>query len=158
MKPYHWMMSAVVSVALAGCAATPEPEMTPMEIQSIQTRTFETPKEVAFPSVVSVFQDLGYSIQTADIASGLISAESASENTPWLTVLTGQSQVNQTRATAFVEEIRDDTSVRLNFVETEETSSAYGRTDRNDRPIHDAELYQNAFERIENAIFIREGQ
>lgn len=158
MKAYQWMLVAGVSLAMAGCAVSPEPQKTPMEIQSMQTRTFDTPKEVAFPSVVSVFQDLGYSIQTADIASGLISADSASENSPWLTAFTGQSQVRQTRATAFVEEIRDDTSVRLNFVESQETSSAYGRSDRNDTPIHDAELYQNAFERIENAIFVREGR
>jgi hypothetical protein len=36
-----------------------------------------------------------------------------------------------------------------------ETSSGYGRSNRNDKPILDAAVYQNAFERLENAIFVR---
>ena len=65
------------------------------------------------------------------------------------------AHVSQTKATAFVEQIGSKTRARLNFVEVNQTSSEYGQTSRHDTPILDAKLYQNAFEKIENAIFIR---
>lgn len=141
---------------LSGCAQlVQQPSMTPLEIQSMQTRSYEYPKDVVFPSTVSVFLDLGYSIVSADIVTGLIAAESSAKNNPALTFWTGMTEVSQTRATAFVEEIRGVSSVRLNFVEKRESSSEHGRSDRSDTPILDADVYQNAFERIENAIFVR---
>ncbi|WP_445003002.1 hypothetical protein [Halomonas mongoliensis] len=145
-----------IAILVSGCAQTAQqPSMTPLEIQSMQTRSYEHSKDVVFPSTISVFQDLGYSIVSADMATGLISAESSAENNPMLTFWTGMTEVNQTRATAFVEEIRGESTVRLNFVEKRESSSAYGRSDRRDTPILNADIYQNAFERIENAIFVR---
>src|SRR5690554_738324 len=144
------------AILLSGCVQTAQqPNMTPLEIQSMQTRSYEHSKDVVFPSTISVFQDLGYSIVSADMTTGLISAESSAENNPMLTFWTGMTEVNQTRATAFIEEIRGDSTVRLNFVEKMESSSAYGRSDRRDTPILNADIYQNAFERIENAIFVR---
>ncbi|WP_404377388.1 hypothetical protein [Vreelandella aquamarina] len=145
-----------IAIFVSGCAQTAQkPSMTPLEIQSMQTRSYENSKDVVFPSVMSVFQDLGYSIVSADMQTGLIAAESSAENSPMLTFLTGMTQVNQTRATAFVEEIRDTSTVRLNFVEKSESSSVYGRSDRSDTPILNSDVYQNAFERIESAIFVR---
>ena len=66
-----------------------------------------------------------------------------------------RSKTNQTRATAYIERIKSKTVVRLNFVTKQETSSGWGQTNRSDKPILDVTIYQNAFERIENAIFIR---
>ena len=150
------LMSSVLAPLLAGCAANSSaPEMTPLEIQSMQTRSFEYPKDIVFRSVVSVFQDLGYTLQGADLDTGLISAESAAESDSWFQAWTGSSKVEHTRASAFVEQIGDETRVRLNFVEVEKTSSAWGRDDRNDTPVLEVGIYQNAFERIENAIFVR---
>ncbi|MFO7818272.1 MAG: hypothetical protein R6V39_11430 [Desulfovibrionales bacterium] len=146
----------LMAILLTGCAQTAQqPSMTPLEIQSLQTRSYENSKDVVFPSTMSVFQDLGYSIVSADMATGLISAESSAENNPMLTFWTGMTQVSQTRATAIIEEIRGSSTVRLSFVEKEESSSAYGRSDRRDTPILNADIYQNAFERIESAIFVR---
>ncbi|MGM1054128.1 MAG: hypothetical protein ACQEXO_17330 [Pseudomonadota bacterium] len=146
----------LMAILLTGCAQTAQqPSMTPLEIQSLQTRSYEHSKDVVFPSTMSVFQDLGYSIVSADMATGLISAESSAENNPMLTFWTGMTQVSQTRATAIIEEIRGASTVRLSFVEKEESSSAYGRSDRRDTPILNADIYQNAFERIESAIFVR---
>ena len=65
------------------------------------------------------------------------------------------AQNTQTAATAFIEEIGGTTKVRLNFVTKTKTSTAYGREDQRDTPILSAEVYQNAFERVESAIFIR---
>ena len=130
--------------------------MTPLEIQSIQTRDYEFAKEIVFRSVVSVFQDLGYSITNADLNSGLISAESASKDTTdVLTAFGGFTKVSQTKATAFVEKIGSTTKVRLNLVETQILSGAYGQSNRNDKAMLETALYQSAFEKIENAIFIR---
>ena len=147
----------IVVLLVVGCVTT-APEMTPLELQSIQTRTYEEPKEVVFPSVVSVFQDLGYTIQSADLHSGLITSESAAASDSWHRFWTGQSRVEQTRATAFVERIGDQTSVRLNFVAVDERSGGWGQRDRRDTPITDAGAYQNAFERVETAIFVRSGR
>ncbi|MBC6428217.1 MAG: hypothetical protein GDA55_03165 [Cellvibrionales bacterium] len=143
---------------LGACALEPPPPaMTPLQIQTLQTRQYENDKDVVFASVVSVFQDLGYSIKGADKDTGFISAESATTGgaADFLDLLFDQAQSSQTFATAFVERIGDKTSVRLNFVTRHESSSEYGQNRRHDSPILDAETYQNAFERIENAIFVR---
>lgn len=140
---------------ISGCATT-APELTPMEIQSMQTRSFEEEKSIVFGSVVSVFQDLGYQIDSADLATGLITSESPADSvSSWATALTGMRQVTQTRATAFVEEVGARVNVRLNFLVMNQLSGGYGQSDRQDQPITDVEIYQNAFERIENAIFVR---
>ena len=56
------------------------PQLTPLEIQSLQTRSFDHGYNVTFRSVVSVFQDLGYIIKSADIETGFIQADGASES------------------------------------------------------------------------------
>jgi len=137
-----------------GCAMNKAPELTPMQIQALQTRDFTSTKNVVFPSVISVFQDLGYTIKNADKDTGIIMAESAAKSDSTSRFF-GVSSVSQTAATAFVEEIGKSTKVRLNFVTSNNKSYGYGQTDREDTPILDAPTYQNAFERIENAIFVR---
>ena len=140
-----------------GCEMRDTPKMTPMEIQSLQTRDFESSKDIVFPSVVSVFQDIGYTITSADIATGLVVAESTADSNFASKFWLGISNVKQTKANAFIEEIGDMTKVRINFVNTQTTSDWYGQSDRQDNQILDAEPYRNAFEKIENAIFVRSG-
>ena len=142
-------------MALLTACMQQAPTMTPLEIQSMQTRSFNATYNVTFSSTMSVFQDLGYTVNSADKDTGLISAESATDSSAAALFWTGTSVTNQTKATAFIEKIRGKTLVRLNFVQKVETSSGYGRQDRNDKPILDTQIYQNAFERIENAIFLR---
>ncbi len=145
---------------VSACAGSPKPTMTPLEIQALQTREFETTKEVAFSSVMSVFQDLGYTVESADKDTGFITAFSASDtHRDWL--LTGNQYTTQTRATAFVERITPETAtpqvsrVRLNFLTGTEASAWYGQKSKQDRQILDHVVYQTAFEKIENAIFVR---
>jgi hypothetical protein len=128
--------------------------MTPLEIQALQTRDYSSPKGIVFPSVISVFQDLGYTIKNADKDTGIIMAESAAQSDGTARFF-GVTSVTQTAATAFVEEIGKITKVRLNFVTVNNKSFGYGQTDRQDTPILDAMTYTNAFEKIENAIFVR---
>jgi hypothetical protein len=148
------LLTAFTMALLTACMQQ-APTMTPLEIQSMQTRSFNATYNVTFSSTMSVFQDLGYTVNSADKDTGLISAESATDSSAAALFWTGTSVTNQTKATAFIEKIRGKTLVRLNFVQKVETSSGYGRQDRNDKPILDTQIYQNAFERIENAIFLR---
>ena len=145
---------------LSSCVPPPpEPTLTPLEIQSLQSREFETNKDIAFASVISVFQDLGYIITSADKPTGFITATSAIEdNTNAAEIFFfSRTSASQTAATAVVEPFLDRTRVRLNFVVKQEKSSYYGQSIKRDEPILKAEVYQNAFERIENAIFVRSG-
>lgn len=155
---YRFILLTVISPTLLFGCATSEPQLTPLEIQSMQTRQFEAPKDIVFPSTVSVFQNLGYTLQSADLETGIITAESAADSNSWYLALTGSSRVEQTRATAFVEERGAAATVRLNFVEVEKTSGAWGQSDRDDTPILNAAIYQNAFERIDTAVFTRSAE
>lgn len=155
MKNLFKLIFVGCTLILASCASNQAPQMTPLELQSLQSRDFEAQKDVVFPSVVSVFQDLGYTISNADIASGLISAESSTDTNVGFKILTGSSLTTQTKATGFIEAIGDKTRVRLNFVTVKQTSSGWGQNDRNDTPILDAKIYENAFEKVGSAIFLR---
>lgn len=154
MKPIKFAIIGLVLV-LAGCVTTSGPTLTPLEIQSLQTREYEQGKDIVFPSVLSVFQDLGYTVKSADKNTGLITAESPAKSDAASKFWLGVSKVSQTSATAFVEEIGKITKVRLNFVTSNKKSYGHGQSDRQDTPILNAEVYKNAFERIENAIFVR---
>ena len=78
-----------------------------------------------------------------------------SENDPMAQILFGFSEVKNTRVTAYIETIGKLTNVRLNFILSRQTSTQYGQTSKNERAILESNVYQNAFEKIENAIFIR---
>lgn len=156
MRIKNVLLTVLAAVVLSGCTGASKPKMTPLELQSLQSREYEAKKEIVFPSVISVFQDIGYTISNADLQTGLISAESPSDSSNFVSeFLLGETEVSQTKATAFVEQIGNRTRARLNFVKVEQTSSSWGQSDRQDTPLLDAQLYQNAFEKIENAIFIR---
>ena len=155
MKKFY-LIFPFIFLFLAGCETTkPTVNLTPLEIQSMQSRSYDHPKDVVFPSVMSVFQDLGYSINSADMATGLITAESTAASNKALKCWLGITKVSQTKANAFIEEISGQTKVRINFVITNKKSFGYGQTDREDNQILTPEPYQNAFEKIENAVFIR---
>ena len=158
---------AVGVVFVVGCTP-PGPALTPLEIQSLQTREFEHDKAIVFASTMSVFQDLGYIVSSADLDTGLITTESPATSDraafparftilPELMIWSDVTRVMQTKATAFIEQIGTRSRVRLNFVVTRQASSPHGQTSRQDTPILDAAIYQNAFERIANAIFVRAG-
>lgn len=145
-----------ILIFVGGCATTPPaPTMTPLEIQSMQSRQYENTYDVVFRSVVSVFQDLGYTIQGADKETGFVQANSAASSNEMLKLWTGATESTQTKATAFVEEIGGKINTRINFVISTESSTAYGANQRNEKPVLSADVYQNAFEKIENAIFVR---
>ena len=67
----------LISILNWSCVQTPPPSM---ELQTFQRKEFPTSKEVAFGSVVSILQDLGYIIKSADKDTGLISASSLAKH------------------------------------------------------------------------------
>ena len=153
--PYLAALVLTAAVVSGGCVAIP-PEPTPLELQTLQSREYEQDKQVVFSSVMSVFQDMGYTPTSADLETGFISAESAAQGGfNILDLLVDDTTVVQTRATAYIERIGEGTRVRLSFVEVRSTSSVAGQTDRRDVQVLDPMVYQNAFERIEQAIFVR---
>lgn len=142
-----------IAVTVAGCAPMPQQHKSSLELQAIQSKEFETTKKVAFASVMSVFQDLGYTISSASFDTGFISGKSPT--TEDFVPFVGQ-RMQDTKATAFVEKIsKGKARVRLNFVYEVQTSSGYGMKGDNEIPIEDGKPYQNAFAKIEHAIFIR---
>lgn len=159
LKKIGFAILAGASVLLAGCAGAPaKPEKTSLEIQAVQARNFDD-KKVSFNSVVSVLQDLGYIINSASLETGFITAESAVQNnTGFLDAMGGVRREQRVAVTATVEEMKANaTRVRLNFVTRQKRSAQYGQQASDDQPIHDARFYQNAFEKIGEAIFIRKG-
>jgi hypothetical protein len=124
-----------------------------LELQAIQLKEFETTKQIGFAATLSMFQDLGYVIGSADLNTGLITAKGPTLNefVPFI----GQ-KMSGLRATAFVEEIRKGrTKIRLNFVNSTETSSGYGMKRQYDEPIEEPAKYQDAFVKIQQGIFVR---
>jgi len=102
---------------------------------------------------MSVLQDLGYNIGSADLSTGFITGKSPISGGFQLFVGSVQSHVS---ATAFVETINAGRSwVRLNFVSEEKTSSGYGMAGGKSEAVEDPTVYQQAFEKISKAIFVR---
>ena len=144
----------LVAISFGGCVqknyiAT----KTGLELQSIQKKSFDTKYKIAFASTVSVFQDKGYIIETADASTGFVTASSHKTS--------GQAFMAQTidfvKATAFIELMPNKKiSIRLNFVSHQETSSGYGMKGGNSVPIEEPSFYQGIFEQIQKAIFIRQ--
>jgi hypothetical protein len=143
----------LVVIALLGCrgAEAPQLKKTSLELLAIQSREFDTNKKIAFASVLSVFQDLGYIVNSAELGTGFITAKSPIKNE-------GYSSMTWTQATAFVEEIKKGTvRIRLNFLETAEYVAKNGKRDTYETAIEDPIIYQHAFTRIGESIFIRKG-
>jgi hypothetical protein len=150
---------------LAGCqVAPPQPAKTSLEIQAIQSKNFEAPVALSFKAVVSVLQDLGYSIQTADLNTGVITANSATKQDSsggafFLAMVDGTRSEEKTRVTASIEEFgTNSTRIRLNFVDFKFRSGARGQVATDETPVTNPAIYENAFEKIGEAIFIRQSQ
>ena len=150
----------LIALALGGCVAT-APKKTSLEIQAFQSKNFEIDKKIAFNSTMSVLQDLGYIVGSASLDTGFITGESpvqqdSSGGAVFAAIFGGVRTEQRTAVTATVEGISDKlTRVRLNFVVRQKRSGAYGQTASDDKPVNDPKIYENAFNKIDEAIFIR---
>lgn len=153
-----------VAGVLSGCATNePVTAKTSLEIQAVQAKSFEADKTTTFRSVLSVLQDLGYVVASASLETGFISADSPTKQdtsgaATFAMLFGGVRTEGKTSVTASVEEFGKDTRVRLNFVDKRARSSAYGQRAADEVPIEDPKVYNNAFEKISEAIFIRKAQ
>jgi hypothetical protein len=140
-------------IILTGCVGGQKSTKTALELQAIQSKEFETTKKIGFASTLSVFQDLGYVISSADFETGLINAKSPTQQS--VQIFVGQV-MEDVKATAFVEEITPGrTKVRLNFVNSRQTSSSHGMTGGQDSAIEEPGMYQDVFAKIQQGIFVR---
>lgn len=110
---------------------------------------------------MSVLQDLGFIVQSASLETGFITADSPIKQdksgcATFLAIFGGVRSEGKSAVTASVEEISDKKSrVRLNFLNRSTQSSAYGQNSTQDAPVLDPAVYQKAFDKIGEAIFIR---
>lgn len=130
-------------------------KMDPLALQQMQTQEFETSKKILFASVVSVFQDNGFTIDGADLETGIITAKSATQSDK--SVWSGTTYSVATKASAFVEDSRaKHVRTRLNFVQINDSRGYYGGGGSNDQPIEDPAYYERIFQKIREAVFLRE--
>lgn len=160
MTLYRFAASALLSVAFVlaspAALAKKQPELSPLAIQQMQTRDFEFDKSIVFSSVMTVLQDSGYRIGSADKETGLITGTaSTSGKTTWMPFVGFGRSKKTPVVSAFIEEIGPKfTKVRLNFVMTKASSNGFG-SNQDEEPILDQSVYQQAFEKVDQAIFVR---
>ena len=144
----------LIFMFLAGCAGMDQgPTKTAVELQSIQAKDFDAGKKVTFAATLSVFQDLGYIVESASFETGLITAKSPTKQS--FVPFVGQV-MKFVKATAFIEEVTPGrTRVRTNLVNSQNSSGGYGMKGERENPIETPETYQDLFAKVQQAIFIR---
>ena len=127
-------------------------------LQELQTREVESNFKTSYASVLSVLQDAGYIVESADGNAGLITAKSPTTSGTKYSLMWGFGKERKsTRVTAFIEPIGTQYSkIRLNFLEVEVDSNIYGMNSQKDTPIEDPAVYNSIFDKIEEAIFLRQ--
>lgn len=157
MRTLPIIFLVLIAICPTAVSAAKPPKLTPLEIQALQTREFETSKSILFASVMSVLQDLGYTVDSADMDTGFIKGASPVDNSVnFWEVMGGQTSARNSRVTAFVEQMHGDRArVRLNFVNSKKNSSWYGQSSEKDTPVLDPKTYQIAWDKIDEAVFIR---
>lgn len=155
----------VSSAMAAGCwgqlpVAKPyRSQLDPLALRQLQTQEFETSKATLYASTVSVFQDSGFVVETGDLATGIITAKSPATRAElkdyfWMKV--GSGEVVEERATAFVEEfIAGHARVRVNFIVKRFFPSIVAVVS-SENPIEDPSYYERFFDKIREAVFLRE--
>ena len=160
-----FLLAAIVTPLLGGCAAPPVAPKTGVELQAYQAKEFETTKRAAFSATMSVFQDLGFIIDDGEFDTGLITATGLAirhemgVGDVFSKLFAGVDTrgFTERRATAFVEKMPSGLiRIRLNFVDSIATVSG-AKTTRHSIPVEEPAFYQSTFELIDKAIFVRSG-
>lgn len=166
MKNTSVIMTIFASFVLASCVSqTVAPTLTPVQKQQIQARTYDSgqSKDDLFNSVLSVFQDKGYIIESANRDTGIVTATSETQdNSTGLQKAFGVTVTAQSKVTATVLQYGAGIRVRLNFLNIDETKrqqcNAWGTcntlSDVDDSIIYDSNVYTSVFNAIDDALFI----
>ena len=148
MKIANKIVAISIFILISGCAVPHKPQKVSLELSAIQSREFATTKKVAFASVLSEFQDLGYIIRSADFDAGLITADSPIRKVgnifyPFFNI----------EATALIEELKTGhIKIRLNFVNVRSKGL---QSIKEKEVVNDAEIYNDAFTEIQEDISSR---
>lgn len=131
---------------------------TALELQALQSRDVEASKDIVFGAVMSVLQDAGYRIQSADKDTGLITGISSTKSKLTYNLLTGFGKSKKSPiVSAYVEQRGPGiTNVRLSFVMAKMKGTIYSSGLQDEEPIYDPVTYTSAFEKINQAVFIRQ--
>jgi hypothetical protein len=144
-------------VLIAPAAAKNEPVISNLALQQMQARDYEVGKAVSFPSVMTVLQDSGYRIESADKDTGLITGVASTTSKTTYNFFWGMGKKKRTPiVSAFVEDRGQGSRIRLNFVLATTKSRIYGVNSSDEVPVTDPAPYRDAFERIEKEIFVRQ--
>jgi hypothetical protein len=142
-----------ILILIPGCVSPEKPQMTSLQLQSMQARTFDTTKRLAFDSTVTVFQDMGYIISSANFDTGFLTAESPTKTD--FSFLDGGRVIKRTKATAFVRQLANGKAkIRLNFVNHKEVPMKDGQKIVQDEAVETPVIYQNAFNKIRECLFV----
>ena len=111
---------------------------------------------MVFGSVMTILQDSGYRIGSADKDTGLITGLGSTSSKMTWKPFVGFGRGKKTPVvSAFIEEfVPGYTKVRLNFVMGRVNSSGYGKSE-DEEPILDPRVYRDAFEKIDQVLFYR---
>lgn len=152
------LLFAGVAVSPAMAWAKKPPELSGLQLQQIQSRDFEATKNVAFSAVMSVLQDAGYRIGAADKDTGLITASASTKSKLSYNLFTGFGKSKKTPVVSAYIEDRGPTMsrVRLAFVMGKMTNSSSFGGVSDEEPINDPAVYQETFEKINQAVFVRQ--
>ena len=138
--------------------AAKKPKLSGLELQQIQSKDFDVGKDVSFPAVMTVLQDEGYRILSADKDTGLITGQGSSKGKLTYNILWGLGNKKRSPVvSAFIEQAGTNVSrIRLSFVMAVTKGGVYGQRSADEEPVTDAAVYADAFEKISKAIFVRQ--
>jgi hypothetical protein len=127
------------ALLVQGCAAPQPPQdlLAPteaqMKIRSVQTRTFDVKdRQLAMRGVIAVLQDLGFIIERANEALGLVTAARFAEP-------------NYYDVVSVTVTVRPEAEGRMMI----RANAIY-----NNKPIEDPKVYQNFFAALERSLFV----
>ena len=152
--------AALVSVSFAAtpAVAKKQPQIAGLQLQQLQSHDFEAGKNTVFSAVMTVLQDAGYRIQAGDRDTGLITGIGSSNSHMTFVPFVGIGKTKLTPAvSAYIEEMGPAlTRVRLNFVMSKNKANRFGADLGDEKPVEDAGVYQDAFEKIGQGVFLRQ--
>ncbi len=126
-----------------------------MQIQAYQSHEFETTKRIAFDATMSILQDAGFIIESADFETGFITGKGTTQSR--LDLWWGPMS-EHVRMTAFIEQRTSSLArVRLNLVESSQRKSVWNLAQDviNEVGIRDPQAYQLLFEKMDQTIFVK---
>ena len=140
---YVMLLTMIIS---AGCETT---QLTALQRRTLESRDLKGTYNDAFKATIQVLQDESYIINSADINSGVIQADSGVKRNIF-------GYMRSSKVTATLEQFGENTvKARISFINKVQSSSkysAYTNTTRLENP----EIFQRIHDDIQKEMFVRE--